>query len=103
MADVPTALEAAETEEQKAILRAVLNATEIGKPFFTSPGVPAERVEALRRAFDKVVKDPEFVAEFAKARVDLFPMTGENLQKLVEELGKIPPELIAKVKANYGG
>ena len=48
MPDVPTAMEAAETDEQRAIFRAVLNATEIGKPFFTTPGVPAERVEALR-------------------------------------------------------
>ncbi len=103
MADVPTALEAAVTDEQKAILRAVLNATEIGKPFFTSPGVPAERVEALRRAFDQMVKDKEFAAEFAKAKVDLIPLSGEGLQKLVGELGKIPPELVAKVKANYGG
>ncbi len=103
MRDVPTAIEVAETEEQKSILRAVLNATEIGKPFFTTPGVPAERVEALRRAFDKMVQDPEFKAEFAKARVELNPRSGEQLQKLVEELVRLPPELMAKVKANYGG
>lgn len=103
MADVPTALEVAQTEEQKAILRAVLNATEIGKPFFTSPGVPAERVQALRRAFDKMVADPEFKAEFARAKVELNPRTGEELQKLVNDLVSMPPELLAKVKANYGG
>lgn len=103
MADVPTALEIAETDEQRAILGAVLKATEIGKPFLTAPGVPADRVEALRRAFDKMVKDPEFIAEFTRAKVDLAPLTGEALQKLVEELGAMSPELIAKVKANYGG
>jgi hypothetical protein len=100
---VPTAIEIAATAEQKAILRAVLNATEIGKPFFTTPGVPPERVEALRRAFDAMVKDPELIVEFEKAGADLIPMTGEDLQKLVEELGRIPPDLLAKVKANYGG
>lgn len=103
MADVPTAIEVAETPEQKAILRAVLNATEIGKPFFTTPGVPAERVEALRRAFDKMVKDADFIAEFARAKVELNPRTGEELQKMVEELVSVPPDLMAKVKANYGG
>ena len=103
MADVPTAIEIAETDEQKAILRAVLNATEIGKPFFTSPGVPAERVEALRRAFDKMVKDADFIAEFERARVELNPRTGEQLQQLVEELMAVPADLIEKVKANYGG
>ncbi len=103
MPDVPTALEVAETDDQKAILRAVLNATEIGKPFFTAPGVPAERVEALRRAFDKMVQDPEFKSEFERAKVELNPRTGEQLQKLVEELVAVPPDLMAKVKANYGG
>ena len=103
MADVPTAIEIAETAEQKAILRAVLNATEVGKPFMTSPGVPAERVEALRRAFDRMVRDAEFQAEFAKARVELNPRTGEQLQRLVEELVALPPELMAKVRASYGG
>ncbi len=103
MKDVPTAIEIAETDEQRAIFRAVLNATEIGKPFFTTPGVPAERVEALRRAFDKMVKDPAFKAEFDKAKVELNPRSGEELQKLVQELVSMPPELLAKVKANYGG
>jgi tripartite-type tricarboxylate transporter receptor subunit TctC len=103
MAKVPTAIEIAETGDQKAILRAVLNATEIGKPFLTTPGVPKERVEALRRAFDTMVKDPELISEFEKAGTDLMPMNGEGLQKLVEELGRIPPDLVAKVKANYGG
>ena len=103
MKDVPTAIEAAETEEQRAIFRAVLNATEIGKPFFTTPGVPAERVEALRRAFDRMTEDAEFKAEFERAKVELQPMKGEALQKLVEELVQISPDLLEKVKANYGG
>ena len=103
MPDVPTAIEIAETDEQKAILRAVLNATEIGKPFFTAPGVPAERIQALRRAFDGMVGDAEFRAEFEKARVELNPRSGEQLQKLVEELVSVPADLMAKVKANYGG
>jgi tripartite-type tricarboxylate transporter receptor subunit TctC len=103
MPNVPTAIEIAQTDEQRAILRAVLNATEIGKPFFTTPGVPAERVQALRRAFDKMVKDPAFKAEFDRANVELNPKTGEELQKLVEELVAMPPALLEKVKANYGG
>lgn len=103
MPDVPTALEVAETDEQRAIFRAVLNATEIGKPFFTTPGVPAERVEALRRAFDKMTADPEFAAEFERAKVELNPKSGEELQKLVEELVAMPPDLLAKTKAVYGG
>lgn len=103
MAEVPTAIEVADTEEQKAILRAVYNATEIGKPFMTTPGVPADRLAAMRQAFDLMVKDPEFVAEFKKANVDLIPASGLQVQKLVEDLMNMSPELTAKVKANYGG
>lgn len=103
MPDVPTVMELAETDEQRAILDTVMKATEIGKPFMTTPGVPADRAAALRAAFDRMVKDPEFIAEFRKAQVDLIPMTGADLQKLVEEVGSIKPDLIAKVKAVYGG
>ena len=103
MKDVPTALEVARTDEQRAILRAVLSATEVGKALFTAPGVPAERVEALRRAFDRMVLDAEFKAEFDRAKVDLEPRRGEEVQALVEELARMPPDLLAKVKAVYGG
>jgi tripartite-type tricarboxylate transporter receptor subunit TctC len=103
MPDAPTVLEMAETDEQKAILRAVMNATEIGKPVLTTPGVPADRLAALRRAYEKVCEDAEFKAEFARQGVELAPINGEALQKLVEDVANISPELLAKVKANYGG
>ena len=103
MANVPTVLEAAETDEQRSILRAVMNATEIGKPIIGTPGMPPERLDTLRRAFDKVVKDPEFMDEFRRQNVDLDPLTGEDLLRLVEEVADISPDLLAKVKANYGG
>ena len=47
--------------------------------------------------------DAPALAEFARAKVDLIPLSGEALQKLVEDLGNMPPDLLAKVKANYGG
>lgn len=101
--DVPTVVEIAETAEQKAILGTVMGATEIGKSVLSTPGVPADRLEALRRAFDKVVKDPEFVAEFERQNVELDPMPGEQLQRFVEGFASLPPDLVAKVKAHYGG
>lgn len=103
MPTVPTALEIAQTDEEKAILTAVLAATEVGKPVLTAPNVPAERVTLLRRAFDQMVKDPEFAAEFTKQGLDLEPLPGEALQKLVEDVANIPPALAEKVKAIYGG
>ena len=79
MPDVPTVLEIAETDDQKAVLRAVMNATEIGKPILTTPGVPPDRLDALRRAYEQVVKDPEFIAEFERQGVELNPINGEEI------------------------
>ena len=65
------------------------------------PDTPAERITALRRAFDATTQDPAFVAELKAQRVELAPMTGEELQKLVAEVGAVSPDIIEKVKAIY--
>ena len=100
--DVPTCVEIAKTDEQKQILRAVVNATEIGKAILSSPGLPAERAAALRKAFMDMTKDQEFVAELEKMRVELTPMDGAKLQELVQEVGNLTPDLVQKIKAVYG-
>jgi tripartite-type tricarboxylate transporter receptor subunit TctC len=99
MADVPTVVELAKTDEQRQILRAVMNASEIGTAFFTTPGAPADRVQALRRAFDATMKDPEFVAEAERTKLTVGPLPGEELRKLVAEVSGLSPEMIEKVKA----
>ena len=58
LADAPTAIDIARTDEQRAVLRAVASASEIGKFILTTPGVPTERVTALRRAFDAMTRIP---------------------------------------------
>jgi tripartite-type tricarboxylate transporter receptor subunit TctC len=101
MADVPTVVELARNDEQRQILRAVVNAAEIGTAFFTTPGAPPDRVEALRRAFDATMKDPEFLAEADRTKLTVGPLAGEELQKLVAEVSGLTPELTEKVKAAY--
>jgi tripartite-type tricarboxylate transporter receptor subunit TctC len=99
--EVPTVVELARNDEERAVLRAVMNATEIGTAFFTTPGVPADRVAVLRQAFDATVKDPEFLAEAARTRLTVGPLPGEELQKLVSEVASLSPALLEKVKAAY--
>ena len=101
MADVPTVVELAKTDEQRKILSAVVNAAEIGTAFFTTPGSPPDRVEALRRAFDATMKDPEFLAEAERSTLTVGPLKGEELQKLVAEVSGLTPELVEKVEAAY--
>jgi tripartite-type tricarboxylate transporter receptor subunit TctC len=99
--DVPLVTDFARNDEERAILRAVMNATEVGTAFFTTPGVPADRVTALRRAFDETMKDPEFLAEAQKTKLTVGPMPGEELQKLVAEVSDLPASLLDKVRAAY--
>jgi tripartite-type tricarboxylate transporter receptor subunit TctC len=99
--DVPTAIDLARNDEERQILRAVMNATEVGTAFFTTPGAPADRVTALRRAFDAAMKDPELLSEAGKMNVGVSPMPGEELQQLVAEVSDLPPALLEKVRAAY--
>src|SRR5215210_1672518 len=101
MQNVPTAVELARNDEERQILRAITSASEIGTSFFTTPGVPSDRLETLRRAFDAMTKDPEFITEAEKIKLSLGPMTGEELQKLVKEVSDLPAELVEKVSTVY--
>lgn len=99
--DIPTAIELARNDEERAILRAIMNATEVGTAFFTTPGVPADRLTALRRAFDATMSDAELLTDAQKMNVGVSPMVGEELQALVSEVSNLSPALLSKVRAAY--
>jgi tripartite-type tricarboxylate transporter receptor subunit TctC len=101
MADVPTVVELARNDDERAVLGAVVNAAEVGTAFFTTPGIPADRLAALRRAFDATMKDPDFAADVERTRLALNPITGEELQQLVAEVSNLSPSLLDKVRAVY--
>jgi tripartite-type tricarboxylate transporter receptor subunit TctC len=98
MKDVPTLMEYAKTDEQRKIISLMVTTEAIGRSYFAPPGVPAERVALLRKALMDVVKDPEFVAEAEKAKLEIKPVAGEKLQKMVEDLIATPPDIVAKYK-----
>ena len=100
--DVPTAVDLARNDEERKILSAIMAASEVGTAFFSTPEVPADRVTALRRAFDAAMKDPELLSEARRLQVGVSPMTGEELQKLVFNVSDLPPALLEKVRAAYG-
>jgi tripartite-type tricarboxylate transporter receptor subunit TctC len=99
--DVPTAVDLARNDEERAILAAIMNAAEVGTAFFTTPGVPGDRLTALRRAFDATMTDADFLADAEKTRLGVSPLTGEELQKLVAEVSNLSPALLEKVRAAY--
>ncbi len=88
--DVPLLFDLAKNDQDKALLKLISASTTIGRPLFTTPGVPKDRVDALRKAFDETMKDPEFIAAAKKQKMDLDPVSGEDLQKIVEEIVATP-------------
>ena len=69
--------------------------------WFVGPGVPPDRLAALRRAFDETMKDPDFLAEAERIRLGVSPLTGEEVQKLVAQVSGLSPALLEKVRAVY--
>ena len=96
--DIPTMVELGKTPEDRAILSLYASATEIGKSIVAPPGVSAERVNVLRRGFDAMLKDPEYLDEVKKFGLDFEPLSGEEMQKYVEDLAKTPAAVLAKAR-----
>ncbi len=97
--DVPLVIDLAKSPADRQALAMLFSRTDIGRPFFLPPDVPADRVEALRRAFDATMKDEGFLADAKKLGLDLDPLTGEQVQKLVADLANTPPAVVARVRA----
>jgi tripartite-type tricarboxylate transporter receptor subunit TctC len=100
--DVPNMVELGKTDEQKQILALYASGAVIGRSIFTSPGVPADRVKALRDAFTAMTKDPVFLAEVEKTKAEFDPMSGEELQKTIEDASHVSPEVREKARAARG-
>jgi tripartite-type tricarboxylate transporter receptor subunit TctC len=103
LADAPAMLERAKTEADRAALTMMFARTEYGRPYFVPPDVPAARIEALRRAFDATMKDPDFMADAAQLQLELSPTTGEEVQALVAKLAVTPADIVARVRAALDG
>jgi len=97
--DVPSIFDYLTTDADRAAVKLVVARLEFGRPFFVPPGVPAVRVNALRQAFEATVKDAAFLADAARAKIDIDPLNGEAVQALVEEVAKTPADVVARVRA----
>ncbi len=98
LAGVPLLSKIAKTEEDRKVVQVVFSGAYFGRPIVTTPGVPADRVAALRAAFDATMKDPDFQAAAAQAKFELQPVSGVQLQKVVEDVLATPAPLLARAK-----
>ncbi len=96
--DVPVIFTLAKTPADRQALALMVARLEYGRPFFLPPDVPADRVNLLRRAFDATMKDPEFLAEAEKLKLDVDAITGEKVSELIRDVMATPPDVIERVK-----
>jgi len=97
--DIPSVQELAKNEDDRKVIQLIISGDALGKPMATSPNVPADRVKALRDAFDATVKDPEFLKAAAAARIEVGPIPGVQLQDTVERVLATPKNLANRAKA----
>jgi tripartite-type tricarboxylate transporter receptor subunit TctC len=94
----PTIFEFLKTDEQRRVLTFFAGNVLLGRPIMTTPGVPAERVAVLRRAFDATIKDAELLKEAAAMSLEIRPLTGERIAELVAGLASTPPEIVQRAE-----
>ena len=83
-----------ELPEDKAALKLIVSRQSIARPFAAPPGVPADRVAALRTAFDATMKDPDFLAETKKLALEVRPVSGSAVEQLIKDVYASPPEVV---------
>lgn len=91
--DVPLLIDLATNEEDRTLLRLFSVSSVIGRPLFTTPGTPPDRVDALRAAFMATMKDPRFLADAKAGNFVIDPVSGPDLQKLIAEVVATPAHI----------
>ncbi|MCC6780454.1 MAG: hypothetical protein IT537_28085 [Hyphomicrobiales bacterium] len=98
--EVPLVMDYAKTEDQKLIFKLIFARQVMGRPYLAPPGVPKDRTEALRKAFMDTMNDPEFQSDVAKAQLEINPVAGDAVERLVKETLQTPKSLADKA-ADY--
>jgi tripartite-type tricarboxylate transporter receptor subunit TctC len=101
--DVPLMMDLATNDADRAVMKLLSASVEIGRPLFVAPGVPAERVKALRHAFNTMVKDPVFIETAKREGFDINPSTGEQMQKVVLDIIGTPKPITDRLQQIIGG
>lgn len=101
-ATVPLATELAKTEADRQALNLFLSRVALGRPFVAPPDVPRDRVEQLRAAFNATMRDAEFAAEAKKQRLNVDPITGQELAQTIADVYKTPKDVVKRVADALG-
>ena len=99
---VPSVFDYAKTDEERAILDVHFKQLLLGRPLAGPPGMPADRLKALRTALLETMQDPEFLAEATKIGLDIDPATAEEVEALLKQFAAFPPEVFRKAQEAIG-
>ena len=92
--DTPLAIDLLKDPADRKVFELVVLPQEFGRPFIAPPGIPADRAAAMIKAFSETLTDPAFLADAAKIRLSLDPLTGEEIMRLLDEAHKAPKDVI---------
>ena len=101
--DVPLITDFAKTDEQRQILKLIFARQVMGRPYLAPPGLPQERAAALQQAFTDTVKDPEFLAQAKQQKLEINPVSGSEIEKLLKEAYQTPAVIAAKAARLVNG
>ena len=96
--DVPLILDFARTEKERQAMELILSNQLWGRPFLLPPGVPEDRVAAVRKGFTEMMRDSEFLADAKKANVDIDVVTGDDITTILKRVYATPPETVEAVR-----
>jgi tripartite-type tricarboxylate transporter receptor subunit TctC len=99
LSNVPWAIERAASDEQRQVLRLLTAGQFLGRPFFSTPDLSADRKAALRAAFDTTMKDPQFLAEAEKIDLEVTPVAARAIDAFLADLYKTPKDVVQKAVA----
>ena len=100
--NVPFAVDLAKTEADRQLMAFDVGSEQIGRAFLAPPEIPADRVAALRKAYDETMQDPQLLAEIAQSHSEFSPLSGDKLQRLVAATADVPPTLVARIRNIIG-
>lgn len=100
--EVPNSFDLTATEEQRQVLQLVFSPWAFGRPVLAPPGVASERIAALRSAFEQTMVSADFLAEAEKLQMDIMPMPGDEIEKLVAQIYATPPAVVTKTRETLG-
>ncbi len=92
---MPLASDLAKSEKDKDVLKLIFARQAWGRPFLAPPGVPADRAKALQAAFMATMSDPDFVADTQKQKLELAPISGEDVARLISAVVASPQDIVA--------